>query len=71
MFWIGLIVGIIAGIMCVVVFGPPLAAKLSNMTVDEYTDCIGVIMEAGNNRESYLAAWHDGEILGKVTLEEK
>ena len=41
------------------------------MTVKELWDCTELIYEAGHNRESTVTAWHDGEMLDVVELEEK
>ena len=71
MFWIGLIVGIIVGIPATMAICAKLIMIWGNMTVDEWSDCIDLVMEAGNNREATLSVWHDGETLRTVELEEK
>lgn len=71
MFWIGLIVGIIVGAVGYGLNAVRLGAKASNMSLEEFWDCASLIVEAGHNRESTVTAWHDGEMLDVVELEER
>lgn len=71
MFWIGIIIGIIIGMTIVIKLFPPLAAKLMNISLDEFKECIELIDTAGSNRASTMMVYHDGEVLNTVELEEK
>ena len=71
MFWIGMIVGVIIGVVGYGLNAVRIGAKALNMTVGELWDCTELIYEAGHNRESKVTAWHDGKMLDVVELEEK
>lgn len=71
MFWIGIIVGVILGAVGYGLNAIRIGAKAMNMTVEELFDCSKLMVEAGHNRESTIAVWHDGEVLETVDLEER
>lgn len=71
MFLIGLIIGIVLGVVGYGAYAARIGAKAANMTLKEFWDCSMLMVEAGHNRESTMAVWHDGETIGVVELEER
>lgn len=71
MFWIGLIVGLVVGVIACW-FGLMLfTMKITGMSVYEMADCGNLMIEAGQNRESTIVAYDsNGEQLCGVLLEE-
>ena len=67
MFWIGMIVGIVI----MFVSAKWLGAKCSNMSVKEFSECAGLMIDAGWNRESRIYVTNDDGLIGAYTLEEK
>lgn len=69
MFWIGLIIGIIVGIIGIMVVSTRYVVNLygSWEAFDKGTDLLEV---ATNNRESVMRVYHDGEVLDEVIFEE-
>ena len=67
MFWIGLIVGAFAWAAFTIVF----TLKVTNMSYKEFEDSVGLLIEAGNNRESTLSVHYDDACQNVMTFEEK
>lgn len=70
MFWIGLIVGIIIGMVALKALSRWYCRKVLFASYEECDEVINTVITAARNRKSYLQAFTDEEILSTVTLEE-
>ena len=70
MFWIGLIVGII--IATIVFVGLMfVSCKVAYGSWDTFNSMVDVVVAAGENRESEVRVYHDGECLDVVAVFEE
>lgn len=70
MFWIGMIVGIVIGVVGIVVY----AVRFTSQTYGswkKFGETQHLVERALDNRESVIVAYHGGEILGGVTYPEE
>lgn len=70
MFWIGLIVGIIVGVVALWLLSKALMVVIFG-SFDQYKDGFELLLTANDNRKSYLQAFTDDEILDTVVFEER
>lgn len=70
MFVLGLIVGIILAMVLFYTVVYPLALKYYNVTADEANETLGMMFEAGHDRESSIIRVKDDEAIDEVVFYE-
>lgn len=70
MFWIGLIVGVVIGLVALVVLFL-WSLHVNKMDLCDYVEFCYVLGDAVENRESSMQVWHDGELINEMIFEEK
>ena len=71
MFWIGLIVGAVVGIIGIMIYSILDVTKDCNCSFWEWWQLYLVTRDVGQNREATLACIKDDEILSEYTLVER
>lgn len=70
MFWIGLIIGMIIAAIAIVGF-IAFCCKVTYGTKETFDSMVDVVITAGENRESVVKVFHDGEELDAYAVFEE